>query len=47
VGSIKRLGRGCKPRPAWSSGAQERVRINFKPVGVKWLMLAYAKLEVL
>jgi DNA helicase-2/ATP-dependent DNA helicase PcrA len=29
------------------SGAQERVQINFKPVGVKWLMLAYAKLEVL
>ncbi len=28
-------------------GAQERVQINFKPVGVKWLMLAYAKLEVL
>ncbi|MDD1631007.1 MAG: DNA helicase II [Methylococcaceae bacterium] len=29
------------------SGAQERVQINFKQVGVKWLMLAYAKLEVL
>ena len=28
-------------------GAQERVQINFKPVGVKWLMLAYAQLEVL
>jgi len=28
-------------------GAQERVQINFKPVGVKWLMLAYAKLDVL
>ena len=29
------------------SGAQERVQINFKEVGVKWLMLAYAKLNVL
>ena len=29
------------------SGAQERVQINFKHVGVKWLMLAYAKLDVL
>ena len=29
------------------SGAQERVQINFKEVGVKWLMLAYAKLDVL
>ena len=29
------------------SGAQERVQINFKQVGIKWLMLAYAKLEVL
>ncbi len=28
-------------------GAQERVQINFKQVGVKWLMLAYAKLDVL
>ncbi len=28
-------------------GAQERVQINFKPAGVKWLMLAYAKLDVL
>ena len=28
-------------------GAQERVQIDFKPVGVKWLMLAYAQLEVL
>ena len=28
-------------------GAQERVEINFKQVGVKWLMLAYAKLDVL
>ncbi|MEY3758550.1 MAG: helicase, partial [Pseudomonadota bacterium] len=28
------------------SGAQERVQINFKQVGVKWLMLAYANLEV-
>ena len=26
-------------------GAQERVEINFKQVGVKWLMLAYAKLS--
>jgi DNA helicase-2/ATP-dependent DNA helicase PcrA len=26
-------------------GAQERVQINFKQVGVKWLMLAYAQLE--
>ncbi|MGR9115605.1 MAG: DNA helicase II [Gammaproteobacteria bacterium] len=29
------------------SGAQERVQINFRDVGVKWLMLAYAKLEEL
>jgi DNA helicase-2/ATP-dependent DNA helicase PcrA len=29
------------------SGAQERVQINFNQVGVKWLMLAYAKLDVL
>jgi DNA helicase-2/ATP-dependent DNA helicase PcrA len=29
------------------AGAQERVQINFKQVGVKWLMLAYARLEVL
>ena len=29
------------------SGAQERVQINFKQAGVKWLMLAYAQLEVL
>ena len=29
------------------SGAQERVQINFKTAGVKWLMLAYANLEVL
>ncbi|MEI6334359.1 MAG: DNA helicase II [Methylococcaceae bacterium] len=29
------------------SGAQERVQINFKQVGVKWLMLAYANLDVL
>jgi DNA helicase-2/ATP-dependent DNA helicase PcrA len=29
------------------SGAQERAQINFKQVGVKWLMLAYAKLEIL
>ena len=28
-------------------GAQERVQINFRQVGVKWLMLAYAQLEVL
>ncbi len=28
-------------------GAQERVQINFKQVGTKWLMLAYAQLEVL
>ncbi|MEQ1531332.1 MAG: DNA helicase II, partial [Methylococcales bacterium] len=27
--------------------AQERVQINFKQVGVKWLMLAYAQLDVL
>jgi len=26
-------------------GAQERVQINFQNVGLKWLMLAYAKLE--
>ncbi len=29
------------------SGAQERVQINFKQAGFKWLMLAYAKLDVL
>jgi len=29
------------------SGAQERVQINFKQVGVKWLMLAFAKMDVL
>lgn len=28
-------------------GAQERVQINFKVVGVKWLMLAYARLDAL
>jgi len=28
-------------------GAQERVQINFKQVGLKWLILAYAQLEVL
>jgi len=28
-------------------GAQERVQINFKQVGVKWLMLSYAKLQVM
>ena len=28
------------------TGAQERVQINFKQVGVKWLMLAYANLDV-
>ncbi len=28
-------------------GAQERVQINFKQAGVKWLMLAYAQLDVL
>jgi len=26
-------------------GAQERVQINFQGVGLKWLMLSYAKLE--
>ncbi len=28
-------------------GAQERVQINFKQVGIKWLLLAYAQLDVL
>jgi DNA helicase II / ATP-dependent DNA helicase PcrA len=28
-------------------GAQERVQINFKQVGVKWLMLSYAQLDAL
>ncbi len=28
-------------------GAQERVQINFNGVGLKWLLLSYAKLEVL
>ena len=27
------------------SGAQERVQVNFSEVGIKWLMLAYAKLS--
>jgi DNA helicase-2/ATP-dependent DNA helicase PcrA len=26
-------------------GAQERVQVNFTDVGMKWLMLAYAKLN--
>jgi len=30
-----------------SEGAQERVQINLEQAGVKWLMLAYAKLDVL
>jgi len=29
------------------AGVQERVQVNFKQAGVKWLMLAYAKLDVL
>ena len=29
------------------SGAHERVQINFKQVGVKWLLVAFAKLDVL
>ncbi|MGZ8239754.1 MAG: 3'-5' exonuclease, partial [Methylobacter sp.] len=29
------------------AGAQERVQINFKQVGIKWLMLAYAQLDAL
>ncbi|MBL6985759.1 MAG: DNA helicase II [Methylobacter sp.] len=29
------------------SGAQERVQINFKQAGVKWLILSYAQLDVL
>ena len=28
-------------------GTQERVQINFRDVGLKWLMLSYAKLDVL
>jgi len=28
-------------------GAQERVQINFQGVGLKWLMLSYAKLDSL
>ena len=28
-------------------GAQERVQINFRQAGVKWLMMAYAQLEVI
>jgi DNA helicase-2/ATP-dependent DNA helicase PcrA len=28
-------------------GTQERIQINFKSVGVKWLMLAYVSLELL
>ena len=28
-------------------GAQERVQVNFTAVGMKWLMLAYAKLEAI
>jgi DNA helicase-2/ATP-dependent DNA helicase PcrA len=26
-------------------GEQERVQINFRNAGIKWLMLAYAKLD--
>ena len=29
------------------AGEQERVQINFRDAGIKWLMLAYAKLETL
>lgn len=29
------------------SGSQERVQINFKQAGIKWLILAYAQLDVL
>ncbi|MGZ5050687.1 MAG: DNA helicase II [Methylobacter sp.] len=29
------------------SGSQERVQINFKQVGIKWLILAYAQLDAL
>ncbi|WP_394753666.1 DNA helicase II [Crenothrix sp.] len=29
------------------TGDQERVQINFKQLGIKWLMLAYAKLDAL
>lgn len=29
------------------SGAQQRIQINFNDVGIKWLMLSYAKLETL
>jgi DNA helicase-2/ATP-dependent DNA helicase PcrA len=28
-------------------GEQERVQINFRNAGIKWLMLAYAKLEII
>jgi DNA helicase-2/ATP-dependent DNA helicase PcrA len=28
-------------------GAQERVQINFANAGMKWLMLSYAKLDIL
>lgn len=29
------------------AGEQERVQINFRQAGIKWLMLAYAKLDAL
>lgn len=32
---------------AEGAGEQERVQINFKQVGIKWLMLAYATLDIL
>jgi DNA helicase II / ATP-dependent DNA helicase PcrA len=32
---------------AEGSGTQERVQINFKQVGVKWLMVTYANLDIL
>ena len=28
-------------------GEQERVQINFRNAGIKWLMLAYAKLDLI
>jgi DNA helicase-2/ATP-dependent DNA helicase PcrA len=28
-------------------GSQEKIQVNFKTEGMKWLMLAYAKLDIL
>ncbi len=53
AGSKYRLGQGVRHEKfgegvvlqTEGEGEQERVQINFRNVGIKWLMLAYAKLE--